>query len=83
MDAPGIVDGALSIYKTLPQAVASGLYVVLEDQLDVGDHNEDGNETTYLGKKDEDVWDEDVAYLEILAKDSEGGCAYGGGDDGK
>ncbi|KAG1843481.1 hypothetical protein DFJ58DRAFT_731606 [Suillus subalutaceus] len=72
MDAPGIVDGALSIYKTLPQAVAKRK--VLEDQLDVGDHNEDRNETTYLnlqGKKDEDVWSEDFAYLEILAKDSE------------
>ncbi|KAG2092282.1 armadillo-type protein [Suillus discolor] len=84
---PGIVGGALNIFKGLPQAVAK--CKVLEDQLVKGDNDEDEDETKYLnleGDKDEDVWDEDSAYLEILAK--EGAClreksekAETGGDD--
>ncbi|KAG1732292.1 armadillo-type protein [Suillus lakei] len=67
---PGIVGGALNIFKTLPQAVAKRK--VLEDQLVEGDDDDDEDETRYLnleGEEDEDVWDEDSAYLEILAKE--------------
>ncbi|KAG1889690.1 armadillo-type protein [Suillus fuscotomentosus] len=67
---PGIVGGALNIFKGLPQAVAKRK--VLEDQLVEGDDDEDEDETKYLnleGEEDEDVWDEDSAYLEILAKE--------------
>ncbi|KAG1727174.1 armadillo-type protein [Suillus paluster] len=68
---PGIVGGALNIFKTLPQAVAKR--EALEDQLVEGDDdNDDDDETRYLnleGEEDEDVWDEDSAYLEILAKE--------------
>ncbi|KAG1819416.1 armadillo-type protein [Suillus variegatus] len=67
---PGIVGGALNIFKGLPQAVAKRK--VLEDELVEGDDDEDEDETKYLnleGEEDEDVWDEDSAYLEILAKE--------------
>lgn len=67
---PGIVGGALNIFKALPQAVAKRK--VLEDQLVEGSDDEDEDETRYLnleGEEDEDVWDEDSAYLEILAKE--------------
>lgn len=67
---PGIVGGALNIFKGLPQAVAKRK--VLEDQLVEGDDDEDEDDTKYLnleGDEDEDVWDEDSAYLEILAKE--------------
>jgi hypothetical protein len=67
---PGIVGGALNIFKALPQAIAKRK--VLEDQLVEGSDDEDEDETRYLnleGDEDEDVWDEDSAYLEILAKE--------------
>lgn len=67
---PGIVGGALNIFKALPQAIAKRK--VLEDQLVEGSDDEDEDETRYLnleGEEDEDVWDEDSAYLEILAKE--------------
>ncbi|KAG2125248.1 armadillo-type protein [Suillus cothurnatus] len=67
---PGIVGGALNIFKALPQAIAKSK--VLEDQLVEGSDDEDEDETRYLnleGDDDEDVWDEDSAYLEILAKE--------------
>ncbi|KAG2125236.1 hypothetical protein BD769DRAFT_1668960 [Suillus cothurnatus] len=67
---PGIVGGALNIFKALPQAIAKRK--VLEDQLVEGSDDEDEDETRYLdleGDEDEDVWDEDFAYLEILTKE--------------
>ncbi|KAG1739674.1 hypothetical protein EDB19DRAFT_1828681 [Suillus lakei] len=67
---PGIVGRTLNIFKTLPQAVAKRK--VLEDQLVEGDCDEDEDETRSLnleGEEDEDVWDEDSTYLEILAKE--------------
>jgi len=67
---PGIVVGALNIFKTLPQAVARRK--ALEDELVEGDDEDEDEDTKYLnleGEEDEDVWDEDSAYLELLAKE--------------
>jgi len=67
---PGIVVGALNIFKSLPQAVARRK--ALEDDLVAEDDDEEEDDARYLnleGDEDEDVWDEDSAYLEVLAKE--------------
>ncbi|KIJ64587.1 hypothetical protein HYDPIDRAFT_154272 [Hydnomerulius pinastri MD-312] len=68
---PGIVAGALNIFKDLPQAVSRRK--ALEQTLVEGDDDEDDEDARYLnleGGEDEDVWDDDSAYLEMLAKES-------------
>jgi len=68
---PGIVAGALAIFKGLPQAIAKRK--ALEQSLAESDDDEDDDDTRYLnleGEDDEDVWDEDSAYLEMLASES-------------
>ncbi|KAG6813019.1 hypothetical protein H0H92_014757 [Tricholoma furcatifolium] len=66
---PGIVGGILTIFKDLPKAVADRK--ALEDSL-----AEDSDEEEYVDEKilnfneeEEDVWDEDSAYLEVLANE--------------
>ncbi|KAI6044921.1 armadillo-type protein [Pisolithus marmoratus] len=56
---PGIVTGALNIFKSLPQAVAKRK--ALEEKA------QDSRYLNLEGEEDDDVWDEDSAYLEMLA----------------
>ncbi|THU92451.1 ARM repeat-containing protein [Dendrothele bispora CBS 962.96] len=66
---PGIVGGVLRLFKDLPKAVAERK--ALEDALaeeDEDDELEDEKLLNLTGD-DEDVWDEDSAYLEMLAKE--------------
>ncbi|KAF9222983.1 ARM repeat-containing protein [Gyrodon lividus] len=68
---PGIVAGALTIFKSLPQAISKRK--VLEQSLSESDEDDDDDDARYLnleGEDDEDVWDEDSAYLEMLASES-------------
>ncbi|KAI6030440.1 armadillo-type protein [Pisolithus orientalis] len=65
---PGIVTGALNIFKSLPQAVAKRK--ALEERLVEEDDDDGEDDSKYLnleGEEDDDVWDEDSAYLEMLA----------------
>ncbi|KAI6098151.1 armadillo-type protein [Pisolithus sp. B1] len=65
---PGIVTGALNIFKSLPQAVAKRK--ALEERLVDEEDDVDEDDSRYLnleGEEDDDVWDEDSAYLEMLA----------------
>ncbi|KIM53457.1 hypothetical protein SCLCIDRAFT_1222776 [Scleroderma citrinum Foug A] len=64
----GIVGGALDIFKGLPQAMAKRK--ALEEKLVEEDDEDDEDDSRYLnleGEEDEDVWDEDSAYIEMLA----------------
>ncbi|KAH7885476.1 armadillo-type protein [Phlebopus sp. FC_14] len=68
---PGIVAGALNIFKSLPQAVSKRK--ALEENLAESDDDEMDDDAVYLnleGGEDEDVWDEDSAYIEMLAKEN-------------
>ncbi|KAF9240262.1 armadillo-type protein [Melanogaster broomeanus] len=68
---PGIVAGALTIFKDLPQAIAKRK--ALEQSLAESDDDDEDDDARYLnleGEDDEDVWDEDSAYLEMLASES-------------
>ncbi|KAJ7274060.1 armadillo-type protein [Mycena rebaudengoi] len=65
---PGIVGGILKIFKDLPGAIEARK--ALEDQ------EEDDDDDAFIEEKilnlnedDEDVWDEDSAYLEMLANE--------------
>ncbi|KAJ6622613.1 armadillo-type protein [Mycena sp. CBHHK59/15] len=65
---PGIVSGVLKIFKDLPGAVEARK--ALEDAED--DEGEDElieEKMLNLNGEDEDVWDEDSAYLELLASE--------------
>ncbi|KDR83035.1 hypothetical protein GALMADRAFT_238799 [Galerina marginata CBS 339.88] len=67
---PGIVGGALKIFKTLPKAIEERkrLEQLLQEESD--DEDETVDQPLNLAEDDEDVWDEDSAYLEMLAKES-------------
>ncbi|KAG8214391.1 armadillo-type protein [Butyriboletus roseoflavus] len=66
----GIVAGALVIFKSLPQAISKRKAL---EQSWADDEEEEEDDARYLnleGDDDEDVWDEDSAYLEMLANES-------------
>ncbi|TFY82908.1 hypothetical protein EWM64_g1102 [Hericium alpestre] len=67
----GIVAGALRVFKDLPKAVASRK--ALQEALQEEDENDSGDDDDAkymnLEGEDEDVWDEDSAYIEMLAKE--------------
>ncbi|KAJ7075775.1 armadillo-type protein [Mycena belliarum] len=65
---PGIVGGVLKIFKDLPAAIEARK--ALEDLDD--DDDDDGlidEKILNMNEDDEDVWDEDSAYLELLANE--------------
>ncbi|KAI0786127.1 ARM repeat-containing protein [Abortiporus biennis] len=67
---PGIVGGALKIFKAYPKAVAERK--ALEEYYhNDSDDDDDGDDSKYLNlnEEDEDVWDEDSAYIEMLANE--------------
>ncbi|KAF8125741.1 armadillo-type protein [Boletus edulis] len=67
----GIVGGALVIFKSLPQAITKRK--ALEQTMIDEEDEDDDDDARYLnleGEDDEDVWDEDSAYLEMLANES-------------
>ncbi|EGN93981.1 hypothetical protein SERLA73DRAFT_115471 [Serpula lacrymans var. lacrymans S7.3] len=66
---PGIVGGALKIFKDLPQAIEKRK--ALEDSFQEESDDDDEEDAKFLNLEgeDEDVWDEDSAYLEMLAKE--------------
>ncbi|KAF5381241.1 hypothetical protein D9757_007902 [Collybiopsis confluens] len=66
---PGLVAGALKIFRGLPKAVADRK--ALEDSLaeDEDEDDLDDEKVLNLNGDDEDVWDEDSAYLEMLANE--------------
>jgi len=66
---PGIVGGALKIFKSLPKAIEDRrrLEILLEEGSD--DDEEPEDQTLNLAEDDEDVWDEDSAYMEMLARE--------------
>ncbi|RDB14686.1 hypothetical protein Hypma_016434 [Hypsizygus marmoreus] len=66
---PGIVGGALRIFKDLPKAIADRK--ALEEEMAEEEDEDDLLEEKFLNfnEEDEDVWDEDSAYLELLANE--------------
>ncbi|OSX56395.1 hypothetical protein POSPLADRAFT_1068094 [Postia placenta MAD-698-R-SB12] len=68
---PGIVAGVLSIFKDLPKAIEARQ--ALEDAFKADDDDSDGDvddsKFFNLNEDDDDVWDEDSAYLEMLANE--------------
>ncbi|KAI0286170.1 armadillo-type protein [Russula brevipes] len=68
---PAIVGGAIRVFKGLPKAVAARK--ALQDSLQEDESEEDEDEQRFLNLNEEegDVWDEDSAYLEMLAKEGQ------------
>ncbi|KAH9028652.1 ARM repeat-containing protein [Lactarius hengduanensis] len=68
---PGIVGGAIRVFKGLPKAVAARK--ALQDSLQEDEEDEDEDEQRLLNLNEEegDVWDEDSAYIEMLAKEGQ------------
>jgi hypothetical protein len=66
---PGIVGGAIKVFKGLPKAVAARK--ALQDSLQDDEGEEDDDEQRYLNLNEEegDVWDDNSAYIEMLAKE--------------
>lgn len=66
---PGIVGGILTIFKDLPKAVAARK--ALQDSLAEDSEEDELVEEKILNLNDdeEDVWDEDSAYMEMLANE--------------
>ncbi|KAH9999685.1 armadillo-type protein [Russula compacta] len=67
----GIVGGAIRVFKGLPKAIATRKE--LQDSLQEDEGEEDEDEQRYLNLNEEegDVWDEDSAYIEMLAKEGQ------------
>lgn len=67
---PTIVGGILHIFKGLPKAIADRK--TLEEELDNAEDDEDEDDGKYLNFDDDegDVWDQDSAYLEMLAQEN-------------
>ncbi|KAJ7364882.1 armadillo-type protein [Mycena albidolilacea] len=64
---PGIVGGVLKIFKDLPEAIAARKAL---EELDDEDEDDLADEKILnMNEDDEDVWDEDSAYLEMLANE--------------
>jgi hypothetical protein len=68
---PGIVGGAIKVFKGLPKAVAARK--ALQDSLQDDEGEEDDDEQRYLNLNEEegDVWDDNSAYIEMLAKEGQ------------
>ncbi|KAF8887163.1 armadillo-type protein [Infundibulicybe gibba] len=66
---PGIVGGILSIFKDLPKAIQDRKALEEALQEDSDEDESDDERVLNLTEDDEDVWDEDSAYLELLAKE--------------
>ncbi|KAH8989143.1 ARM repeat-containing protein [Lactarius akahatsu] len=68
---PGIIGGAIRVFKGLPKAVAARK--ALQDSLQEDEEDEDEDEQRLLNLNEEegDVWDEDSAYIEMLAKEGQ------------
>ncbi|KIM40975.1 hypothetical protein M413DRAFT_445750 [Hebeloma cylindrosporum] len=66
---PGIVGGALKIFKSLPKAVEDRkrLEILFQEGSDSEDEGDD--QALNLAEDDEDVWDADSTYMEILARE--------------
>ncbi|KAF8074028.1 armadillo-type protein [Lyophyllum atratum] len=66
---PGIVGGVLTIFKELPQAIADRK--ALEEALQEDSDDDELIEEKILNfnEDEDDVWDEDSAYLEMLANE--------------
>ncbi|KAF9493565.1 ARM repeat-containing protein [Pleurotus eryngii] len=67
---PTIVSGALKIFKGLPQAIAQRKELEDDYQNESDDELSDDERLLNLEDNDEDVWDEDSEYLEMLARES-------------
>jgi len=68
---PGIVGGAIKVFKGLPKAVAARKE--LQDSLQEDEGEDDDDEQRYLNMNEEegDVWDDNSAYIEMLAKEGQ------------
>ncbi|KAM6494523.1 Armadillo-type fold [Amanita muscaria] len=67
---PAIVGGAIKVFHDLPRAVEERQK--LEEQLETDLESDEGVDDKLLNLKedDEDVWDEEYTYLEMLAEES-------------
>jgi len=69
---PGVVAGALKLFQELPKAVADrkAIEEAYAEEVDSDDFLvEDESKYLNMNEEEEDVWDEDSAYLEMLAKE--------------
>ncbi|GLB38717.1 putative ARM repeat-containing protein [Lyophyllum shimeji] len=66
---PGIVGGILTIFKDLPQAIADRKELEEALQEDSDDDELIEEKILNFNEDEEDVWDEDSAYLEMLANE--------------
>ncbi|GAW02680.1 nonsense-mediated mrna decay protein [Lentinula edodes] len=66
---PGIVAGALKLFKALPKAVADRKALEEAMQEEEDDDDIEDEKILNMNGDDEDVWDEDSAYLEMLASE--------------
>ncbi|EIW81171.1 ARM repeat-containing protein [Coniophora puteana RWD-64-598 SS2] len=67
---PAIVGGALKIFRSLPKAVSKRKELETSlSEYESDDDDDDANILNLEGAEDEDVWDEDSAYLEMLANE--------------
>jgi len=64
---PGIVGGVLKVFKTLPKAVEDRKQ--LEQELQEEESSDDDSDGLNLAGDDEDVWDVESAYMELLANE--------------
>ncbi|TFK71252.1 ARM repeat-containing protein [Pluteus cervinus] len=70
---PGIVGGILKIFKGFSKAVEARKELedqVIEDE-DEDDDDVDSERLMNLRDEEDDIWDEDSAYMELLAKEQE------------
>ncbi|KAF8157919.1 armadillo-type protein [Crassisporium funariophilum] len=65
---PGIVGGVLKIFKTLPKAIEDRKRLEVSLQED-SESDEEEEAALNLTENDDDVWDEDSAYMELLARE--------------
>ena len=65
----GIVGGILRIFKDLPEAVKQREQLMKELQEEEDDDDEIDEKFLNLNDEEDDVWDEDSAYLEMLANE--------------
>ncbi|KAI9443408.1 ARM repeat-containing protein [Lactarius indigo] len=68
---PGIVGGAIRVFKGLPKAIAARKALQESLQEDEEDDDDDEQRLLNLNEEEGDVWDEDSAYIEMLAKEGQ------------
>ncbi|CAA7262814.1 unnamed protein product [Cyclocybe aegerita] len=66
---PAIVGGALKVLKTLPKAIEDRKRLELLMQEESESEDDLDEKVLNLQEDDEDVWDEDSAYMEMLARE--------------